>query len=314
MSTVLERMIQRTRAPLSSIEPLSQPHFAPARPAQRLWADPADEIAGAAPDGSGVAGQYPRPDARPELPPEEPAHIHRADGPASSAAAPWPGEAEPLAAPPQPGLGLEPRPAAARNRTPDADRTRPGPAASRRRPDPGPPRLEPAAAGRLTSDTRQTQPPPAAASRRRAPDPGQTPPEPAAASPDAGQTPQEPAATPAPRAGGGASRDALGPGIEEPAAPATAEPGAGPAVRPVTAPARLLPAAPRPAAQEGSGRSPVPGASAAGDSGGRPDVTISIGHVEVRAAPPIERPRTRPPFRPRVSLDDFLGQQQDRRR
>ncbi|HEX2746098.1 MAG TPA: hypothetical protein VHN16_17095 [Streptosporangiaceae bacterium] len=293
MSTVLERMIQRTRAPLSSLEPLSRPHFAPAGPAQRLWADSADEVTEAAPDESAGSGQYPRPGARPERPREEPAHIHRADRSANSAAAPWPGEAEPLAAAPQPGPRLELRSAAARNRTPDGDQTQPEPAAS---PDPGQTGPEQAAAGRLISDVRQTQP------------------QPTAAHPDAGQAQPEPAATPAPRAGRGASRDALGPGIEEPTAPATAEPGAGPAVRPVTVAARLLPAAPRTQAREGSGRSPVPGESAAGDGDGRPAVTISIGHVEVRAAPPAERPRTRPPFRPRVSLDDFLGQQRDSQR
>jgi hypothetical protein len=43
-------------------------------------------------------------------------------------------------------------------------------------------------------------------------------------------------------------------------------------------------------------------------------VTISIGHIEVHAAPAIERPRAQPPFRPRVSLEEFLGQKQERRR
>jgi hypothetical protein len=37
------------------------------------------------------------------------------------------------------------------------------------------------------------------------------------------------------------------------------------------------------------------------------NVTISIGHIEVRAAPEAERP-CRPRFRPRVSLNDFLNQ------
>jgi hypothetical protein len=38
-----------------------------------------------------------------------------------------------------------------------------------------------------------------------------------------------------------------------------------------------------------------------------PNVTITIGHIEVRAAQVAERTR-RPAFRPRVSLDDFLSQ------
>jgi hypothetical protein len=37
-----------------------------------------------------------------------------------------------------------------------------------------------------------------------------------------------------------------------------------------------------------------------------PQVTISIGHVEIRAAP-VSQPPRRPAFRPRVTLDDFLG-------
>ncbi len=38
-----------------------------------------------------------------------------------------------------------------------------------------------------------------------------------------------------------------------------------------------------------------------------PDVSITIGHIEVHAAQPAER-ISRSQFRPRVSLDDFLGQ------
>jgi hypothetical protein len=73
--------------------------------------------------------------------------------------------------------------------------------------------------------------------------------------------------------------------------------------------ARLLPAGAIAGAREGSGPP-----TAAGSGGTRPDVTISIGHIEVRAAPPVGQPRARRPFRPQVSLDDFLSQQQDGRR
>ena len=44
-----------------------------------------------------------------------------------------------------------------------------------------------------------------------------------------------------------------------------------------------------------------------------PEVTISIGHIDVRAAPPPAPARSRPAFRPRVSLDEFLTAPQDRR-
>jgi hypothetical protein len=48
-------------------------------------------------------------------------------------------------------------------------------------------------------------------------------------------------------------------------------------------------------------------------AGEAPEVTISIGHIEVRAAQPVE-PSRRAPFKPRVSLEDFLKQQERDRR
>lgn len=41
-------------------------------------------------------------------------------------------------------------------------------------------------------------------------------------------------------------------------------------------------------------------------------VTISIGHIEIRAAQVVEHPR-KPPFRPRVSLSEFLSQRNGER-
>jgi hypothetical protein len=43
-----------------------------------------------------------------------------------------------------------------------------------------------------------------------------------------------------------------------------------------------------------------------------PQVTISIGHVEVRAAP-VSQPARRPAFRPRVTLDEYLRRSGDAR-
>jgi hypothetical protein len=58
-----------------------------------------------------------------------------------------------------------------------------------------------------------------------------------------------------------------------------------------------------------------------GDGGPvRPEITVSIGHIEVRAAPANDlhrseaRSRSAAPFRPKVSLDDFLGEKPNHRR
>ena len=75
--------------------------------------------------------------------------------------------------------------------------------------------------------------------------------------------------------------------------------------------ARLAAAAPRAAGPRGAAGAPagqgLPAVPAAG-----PEITITIGRIEVRAAP-APAPRPRPPARPRVSLADFLGQQRDGR-
>jgi hypothetical protein len=81
-----------------------------------------------------------------------------------------------------------------------------------------------------------------------------------------------------------------------------------PAVAPVDAPAptttRAAPAAPiEPAARQ---LRPTPSDPHAEPAPARPDIAISIGHIEVRAAQVAERPRP-PAFRPRVTLDDYLG-------
>ncbi len=284
MSTLLERMIQRTRAPLSSLEPLSSPQFS-GRPAQRQGADSASESTSTAPAESGLAGAtnaFPPLLPRPELPREGLARGPRADGPTSLAAGPRPTEADPPTMLHQPGLKPEVHAASAGHDSPAPAHTWPEPAASgHRRPDVGQTSSEPAASGRPKPDAEQT------------------PPEPAAA-------------TPARQVSSGVSVDSLLPEVEKRAEPASEEPGAVPAIAPLPVPARLVPER-RMRAFEGSGESPAPRRSTA-DADVSPDVTISISHIEVRAAPSIESPRHRPPFRPRVSLDDFLTQRQDRRR
>ncbi len=58
---------------------------------------------------------------------------------------------------------------------------------------------------------------------------------------------------------------------------------------------------------------PSANGSAAAAPAAAPEVTISIGHIDVRAATPPAPARSRPAFRPRVSLDEFLAASQDRR-
>jgi hypothetical protein len=74
-----------------------------------------------------------------------------------------------------------------------------------------------------------------------------------------------------------------------------------------TAPAVIVFGAPDPLAA-GDDR---PQSQSAGAT--QPPVTISIGQIEVRAAPAAAQPQTAPAFRPRVSLDDFLARRQGRR-
>lgn len=69
-------------------------------------------------------------------------------------------------------------------------------------------------------------------------------------------------------------------------------------VEPGPRPARALPAR-------------RPGQQGEPFGGTGPEVTISIGHIEVRSAPAAAEPRSRPTFRPQVSLADFLSR--DRR-
>ena len=288
-------MIQRTRAPLSSLEPLSQPHFAPTRPSPRLWAGVAGEIAETAADGSGVRGPVRHADGR--GPGAVLARSSRADtpadGPAVSATAPRPGEDEP--------------PGRAPGRHCRWSRALPPPATPQCRSGPARPAASrpPAPGHRPATGTAGHRAPPAEAS--------QAPAASRRAACPARESGRVPPTQPAPRADGGASRDVLGPGTEPPALPAVAEPGAAPAVKPATVPATASACCAARSWRVRTGKWPVPPESAA-DTSGRPDVTISIGHIEVRAAPPIERPAARPPFRPRVSLDDFLNQPQDRRR
>jgi hypothetical protein len=244
MTSVLERMVQRARGPLSSLEPLSPLAFGP-RP--ELWTSPggietvASEPAPAhrpAPDRRRTAERSSwRPSGDPSRGEDPPIGVHAATV---------------AMAPPEPAVMHDaPTPAT----TPDID---------------APSHSQPPA---VRGETGVSGPPSRGDDRHEAP----------------------------PRA------------VIEPASRI-------PAAMPDPEPAADGPAA---MTRDGSDRTPgnsahqTPGDSAdqaSGDGSGGSEVTISIGHIVVHAAPAIERPRAQPPFRPRVSLEEFLGQTQERRR
>jgi len=268
MSMLLERMIRRTRAPLSSLEPLSGPNFA--LPVQRGEPGPRTDghLAGQPEEGPG---------AWPWRPPARPAGDGRADRLAGSG----PG---PLSGAPAPEPEPAPAPGPAQAQAPATGR----PGAGRATSAPGRPAPRSAAARRLDHGLGQPGPDPGATYTRHA-----------------GQEPGE---------AGGKAGDAGERSVGETAATAAAEPEAAPAYEPVTAASvRLRPPAPPARLQAGPPTAPQPPGQDADTWGGRPEVTVSIGHIEVRSGPASEKPRTRPSFRPEVGLADFLGQPQDRR-
>ena len=81
--------------------------------------------------------------------------------------------------------------------------------------------------------------------------------------------------------------------------------------QPVAVSARLRPASPPASGPAGTRGPTTPQTPGDADVAG-PDVTISIGHIEVHSAPAtVQRPK--PAFRPQVSLADFLARRQDGR-
>jgi hypothetical protein len=90
----------------------------------------------------------------------------------------------------------------------------------------------------------------------------------------------------------------------------TAQQDDGNEVAPLSIVARLRPAE----SADQAGVSAAPSSSrqqADADGGGPgPEITVTIGHIEVRAAPPPSPRPTEAQFRPRVSLADFLNQDQ----
>jgi len=320
MSTILERMIQRTRGPLSPLEPVATPAFVGTPPDKPWQAGPTvtppglgDPLSSAAlyPDTpAGSRGEVTmadaseaapgheldlvqRPGARPGRSQARPKGRDRADDVAGPRSEPVPGEAaRPVAAAGQvaptsvAAAPMAPVPGSAAALDQGAG---PGQAPGRRSPSRGQ-----AAAANPHPDEDQRAPGADTATR-----PGEHPHD-ALARGTLGMH-AVPAASPA-RAGDAEPARAGDEGPDGARPEATAEPD------PVTVrprpvrPQGYWPAPPTP---------PAPAPAAEARPGPGPEVTISIGHIEVRSAPAAEKPRSRPPFRPQVSLADFLNQ--DRR-
>lgn len=101
-----------------------------------------------------------------------------------------------------------------------------------------------------------------------------------------------------------------GPEVHATAAEVRTEP-IGP-VQPIPVTARLRPAD-LPGHAEVAAQAPAADTTADEPAHG-PDITVTIGHIEVRAASPAPARPARAPFRPQVSLTDFLGNRQESRR
>jgi hypothetical protein len=290
MSTLLERMILRTRAPLSSLEPLVEPRYAPAAQAAPLPSDEQASDATAAdvaepgtaigpdPDMGRGAGQQPR--ARPGATHPAAARLGGDDVVAH--------DAKPLSTRPRSTPRSSAQPAAATQ--PSAgDEARPQPPAARP-PRPG-------------NEQTEAQPRPAAPSW-----PQSTPlSPPTAAQPHPGSEEAEPRRTGEASPATVDRADSSGPIVAKP----DPLPNSVSGMQPVAVSARLMPASPPASGPAGTRGPKAPQTPGDADVAG-PDVTISIGHIEVRSAPAtVQRPK--PAFRPQVSLADFLARRQDGR-
>lgn len=273
MSTVLERMVTRARGALPSVEPLIPPHFADSR--------------GLPPDAlairdTGLASQ----------------HYHGSSP--SSAAAPVsiPAYGTDQVAAEEPGTSEQvPRPYRARLHNGQAGYSSTAAAST-----PGMPPV---------SGTNEARPDTSPSPRSG---PG------AASDATVWSTPHDQSAHQAAPGGSGAggtsahahpSHDMPATHVT-PALPATLRPPV-----PGTAQGAADSVLPETAGQAGSSAEPAEVAEPVnvvegrgpGQGAGSPGITITIGHIEVRPAPPPSQgpQRERPQFRPRVSLGDFLG-------
>ncbi len=277
MSTLLERMILRTRAPLSSLQPLAQPLYAPAAEAGPLpWHPRSDAMSADIAEAAAGPGRT----------------IEH--GQAVGSHAGWrPRERPPAGDLAAPALGV-----------PDGDEVVVGkaePAGTRAPSTSGSPRQPPASDQPDPSAEQPTpQPSPAVPTRFSPPPSAQAPP---------GELGPDGESQPAPAAPARQAAEApIGTGVT----PASgewfsAESRPGPSEEQGAVSARILPASLAAPGAVGPPARQTPDVDTS-----PPEVTISIGHIEVRSAP-ATAPRPKPAFRPQVSLADFLAGRQDGR-
>jgi len=330
MSTVLERMIQRTRGPLSSLEPVATPAFVAVPLNEPGWAGPVgdahplagladlDSVAGAPAGLSGPLGEVVMEEVSEAAPRPEPDLDQSLGGRPAQRAVPRPGRPRARARGHEHGDNLAdsspgPIPGGPAGRvpmTPTPMMSAPvAPAAVT--PGPGLPSGPDRTSGRRSTSRGQpaANPHPDEDHRKPGPDPVANADEQPHDVRERGNRTMRamPVKRPAEENDAGTGQAAAEePGAFRPtvASPAEAvEPGPVPVrPRPAQVPGQW-PTSPSPSTRPGQSAEPVP------ESG--PEITISIGHIEVRSAPAPEKPRSRPPFRPQVSLTDFLSR--DRR-
>jgi len=282
VSAILERMIARVRAPLSAVEPVLPPRFAP--PA---WASGPDGAPSPWASGPGEVGSAGAPGSD-EVMPARDAGVSPIRTAADPAAVARPGDA---------GAPDAPAPGAARTEPPEAAASAPaGSAAPRAN---ATPRVRAVAASAPVRDATS-----ASADVRDVLRSDPAVPSPAALSAD------EPQASRRRTRGEPSTTDRGDRALQPIEVRVTGEVGAEPA-------ADREPAAPTPSwPPDGAGASVVRDAPSGGQAPREPipppapqgpptEVHISIGHIEVRSAPPAPAPR-KPALRPRVTLDDYL--------
>jgi hypothetical protein len=304
MSSLLERMVQRTLAPVSGIEPLLQPRYAPQRATGRRSSkmDAIDSLTEASEFSSAESGSATPHSEALSAPPQaaNPRAISVSEARISADRTPH-GESLPATqvvlqrfgsgnstAEPLPGRQVDQQRSGSRN---PAAEPLPGTQVDQRRPGSPNPAVEPLP-GTQVDQQRPGSRNPAA--------------EPSAQSTQHGTGPRDSAQqlVSARLASRLQATSSAGNSADSVASKKSANEQIVKTQRAKAAPVTLLPSENQSYSRQQQGV--VPHIDARSEKT-RMDVTISIGHIEIRAAQAAEPPR-RPAFRPRVSLNDFLNQ------